>query len=107
MGRVWVIGSLNVDRPWRVERHPAVGETVVGEMLDPLPGGKGLNQAVAAARMGADVVLAGGVGDDADGVWLRGVALDEGIDVDQVESRPIAAHRQRADRGRLTPAPTR
>ena len=88
MSRVWVIGSLNVDRPWRVERHPVVGETVVGEMLDPLPGGKGLNQAVAAARMGADVVMAGCVGDDADGVWLQGVALEEGIDVDQIESHP-------------------
>lgn len=88
MGRVWVIGSLNVDRPWRVARHPEVGETVVGEMLAPLPGGKGLNQAVAAARVGAEVVLAGCVGDDADGVWLQGVALEEGIDVDHVVSHP-------------------
>ncbi|WP_421119904.1 ribokinase [Aquihabitans daechungensis] len=81
MGRVIVVGSLNVDRPWRVERHAEVGETVVGTMLDPVPGGKGLNQAVAAARSGAHVALVGSVGDDDDGVWLRGVAADDHIDL--------------------------
>lgn len=81
MGRVWVVGSLNVDRPWRVARHPEVGETVMGEALAPLPGGKGLNQAVAARRMGADVALVGAVGSDDDGAWLRSVAHDEGIEV--------------------------
>ena len=81
MGRVWVVGSLNVDRPWRVARHPQVGETVTGEVLAPIPGGKGLNQAVAARRMGADVALVGVVGPDADGTWLRAVAVEEGIDV--------------------------
>ena len=85
MGRVWVVGSLNVDRRWRVDRHPHVGETVVGEVLPSLPGGKGLNQAVAAARMGADVALVGAVGDDGDGTWLLDVATAEGIDVDTVE----------------------
>ncbi|WP_426572623.1 ribokinase [Aquihabitans sp. McL0605] len=91
MGRVWVVGSLNVDRPWRVVRHPAVGETVVGEMLAPLPGGKGLNQAVAAVRAGADASLLGTVGDDADGRWLQGVARDEGIDVAHVVAVADAA----------------
>jgi ribokinase len=85
MGRVWVVGSLNVDRPWRVRRHPSVGETIAGEQLASLPGGKGLNQAVAAARMGAEVVLVGCVGDDADGEWLVGVAAGEGIDVGGVD----------------------
>lgn len=84
MGRVWVVGSLNVDRPWRVARHPRVGETVVGDVLAPVPGGKGLNQAVAAARVGAAVALVGAVGDDADGAWLREVAAGEGIDVAEV-----------------------
>ncbi len=81
MGRVWVVGSLNVDRGWQVARHPAVGETVLGEVLAPAPGGKGLNQAVAARRVGADVALVGQVGDDADGRWLVALAAGEGIDV--------------------------
>jgi ribokinase len=88
MGRVWVVGSLNVDRPWRVERHPEVGETVVGEVLDPVPGGKGLNQAVAAARVGGHVVLVGSVGDDEDGRWLRGVAADEHLDLEHLDAHP-------------------
>lgn len=79
-GRVWVVGSLNVDRGWRVARHAGVGETVLGNALDPAPGGKGLNQAVAARRMGADVALVGCVGDDDDGRWLVGLAVEEGID---------------------------
>ncbi|MGN6696252.1 MAG: ribokinase [Aquihabitans sp.] len=87
-GRVWVVGSLNVDRPWRVERHPAVGETVTGSMLDPVPGGKGLNEAVAAARSGAHVSLVGCVGDDHDGEWLRGVAADSHIELVHVLSDP-------------------
>lgn len=84
-GRVVVVGSLNVDRPWRVARHPLVGETIAGHPLAPLPGGKGLNQAVAARRMGVEVSLLGCVGDDADGRWLVGIAADEGIDVDAIE----------------------
>ena len=91
MARVWVVGSLNVDRSWRVARHPGVGETVMGESLAPQPGGKGLNQAVAAARMGADVVLVGRVGDDDDGRWLRDVAAAEGIDVAAVSTNPDAS----------------
>lgn len=87
-GRVWVVGSLNVDRPWRVERHAAVGETVTGAMLDPVPGGKGLNEAVAAARAGSHVALIGCVGDDQDGAWLRGVAADDHIDLDHVATDP-------------------
>ena len=88
MGRVVVVGSLNVDRPWRVARHPAVGETVVGEVLEPVPGGKGLNQAVAAARAGGHVALVGAVGDDDDGVWLRGVAAGDGIDLAHLAADP-------------------
>ena len=84
MGRVVVVGSLNVDRTWRVARHPAVGETVFGAVLSPGPGGKGLNQAVAAARMGADVRMVGRVGADGDGRFLLGVAAVEGLDTDAV-----------------------
>lgn len=84
MGRVVVVGSLNVDRTWRVARHPRVGETVLGEVREPGPGGKGLNQAVAAARMGGEVALVGRLGADDDGTLLRGVAAVEGIDLDAI-----------------------
>lgn len=87
-GRVWVVGSLNVDRPWRVERHPAVGETITGSVLEPVPGGKGLNEAVAAARAGAPVSLVGCTGDDADGEWLRGIAADDHIELGHVALHP-------------------
>jgi len=80
MGRVVVVGSLNIDRPWRVARHPGVGETVAGEQRALLPGGKGLNQAVAAARLGAQVALVGCVGADDHGAWLADVAALDGID---------------------------
>jgi len=87
-GRVWVVGSLNVDRPWRVERHPSVGETVAGSMREPVAGGKGLNEAIAAARAGGRVSLIGCVGDDEDGAWLRGVAADDHIDLAHLAAHP-------------------
>jgi ribokinase len=59
-----VVGSINLDLTLRVERFPRPGETVRGTELLRAPGGKGANQAVAAARLGADVSLAGAVGDD-------------------------------------------
>src|SRR4051794_1321717 len=64
MGRVLVLGSLNVDLVTHVERHPRPGETVLGQGLERLAGGKGANQAVAAAAAGAEGVMLGAVGDD-------------------------------------------
>lgn len=80
-GRVVVVGSLNVDLVARVERLPRSGETVSGSDLERTPGGKGLNQAVAAARAGVAVVMLGAVGDDDHGRWLRDIAGSEGIGV--------------------------
>ena len=78
---VVVVGSLNLDLVTRTERLPGPGETVIGHAYAEFPGGKGLNQAVAAARAGAAVALVGAVGADHAGMLLRDVARDEGIDV--------------------------
>lgn len=78
-GRVVVVGSLNVDLVFGLDRMPESGETVFGNRLEQHAGGKGLNQAVAAARLGATVELIGAVGSDASGSWLRDVVAHEGI----------------------------
>jgi ribokinase len=67
VGRVVVVGSLNIDSTVEVERHPQPGETLMGGDLVKHFGGKGANQAIAAARAGARVSFVGRVGDDADG----------------------------------------
>src|SRR5512140_464562 len=64
MKRVAVIGSLNCDLVMRVPRRPQKGETVLGTSFDVFVGGKGNNQALAAARAGADVTMIGRVGAD-------------------------------------------
>lgn len=78
---VLVLGSANVDLVMRVDRHPGAGETVAAERVGEMPGGKGLNQAVAAARAGADTCFVGAVGDDHHAEVLRSVLSDEGIDI--------------------------
>ena len=84
---VIVCGSLNMDLVARVAQLPRPGETVVGASLARLPGGKGLNQAVAAARMGATVAMVGARGDDADGATLAALLLAEGIDTRDLRVR--------------------
>lgn len=81
-GRVIVIGSANVDLVTQVERHPAPGQTVLGGDIRRYPGGKGANQAVGAARLGADVCLAGRVGADAEGELLAAALHDAGVSVE-------------------------
>ena len=78
---VVVVGSSNLDLVARTLRLPGPGETVLGSDFSQYPGGKGLNQAVAAARAGATVALLGAVGDDDAGRTLQSVAANEGIDV--------------------------
>lgn len=79
-----VIGSLNVDLTVAVPRLPRPGETVAGPSALRSAGGKGANQAVAAARLGAHVRLAGLVGDDGFGVDLRNAVAASGVDVTHV-----------------------
>jgi ribokinase len=79
-----VVGSINLDMVVTVERHPAPGETVMGGDHRELPGGKGANQAVAVARLGADVEMIGRVGADAHGTRLRDHLANEGVDVEHV-----------------------
>ncbi|KHK63222.1 ribokinase [Pseudomonas frederiksbergensis] len=82
--KVVVIGSLNMDLVTRAPRLPRGGETLIGESFSTIPGGKGANQAVAAARLGAQVAMVGCVGNDAYGQQLRGALLAEGIDCQAV-----------------------
>lgn len=79
--RVVVVGSANLDLVVRVERHPAPGETLIGSDYERHPGGKGANQAVAAARMGADVAFVGRVGADEFGALLTRSLSHAGVDV--------------------------
>jgi ribokinase len=78
---VLVVGSVNVDLVVHADRLPAAGETVAGGRLERSGGGKGANQAVAAARAGAAVSLIGAVGDDDLGADALAELRDEGIDV--------------------------
>ena len=78
---VLVVGSLNVDLLVALERRPAAGETVLAAGLTRRPGGKGANQAAAAAAAGARTLLVGAVGPDADGRALREGLAGQGVDV--------------------------
>jgi ribokinase len=77
--QVWVLGSANLDWVIRGERCPLPGETLMGRSLHAYHGGKGANQAVACARMGAAVAFVGGVGVDAQGIQLEQGLAAEGI----------------------------
>ena len=82
--RITVLGSLNMDISVTVPRLPEPGATVLGSAARFTPGGKGANQAVAAARLGAGVRMAGCVGDDDFGRRLLAALREEGVDHDGV-----------------------
>jgi ribokinase len=82
--RVIVVGSVNVDLVATVERLPAVGETVTGGRFAQHHGGKGGNQAVAAARLGAATWCVGAVGSDGFGAEARAALEAEGVDVTEL-----------------------
>lgn len=81
-----VVGSLNRDLVIRVERFPAPGETVFGSGFRTVAGGKGANQAVAMARLGARVGMVGAVGEDAFGALMREGLVRDAIDVRSVRA---------------------
>jgi ribokinase len=84
--KVTVLGSLNMDISVTVPRLPGPGATALGSAARFTPGGKGANQAVAAARLGADVRMVGCVGDDDFGRQLLAALQAEGIDADAVRT---------------------
>jgi len=90
MGRVFVVGSINMDVVATADRHPRLGETVAGREVFHFPGGKGANQAVAAAKLGAATTLIGRVGKDAFGRDLRTFLEAQGIDLTFVQDTPEA-----------------
>jgi len=85
LGRVFVAGSINMDVVATATRHPRVGETVAGQAVHYFPGGKGANQAVAAAKLGASTALIGRLGTDAFGQQLRTFLAAQGVDLTLVK----------------------
>lgn len=91
MGDVVVLGSLNMDLVVRTEHIPHPGETVHGEGFSMIPGGKGANQAAAAARLGAKVEMIGRVGADSFGPILLDNLQDQGVGTSHILRDPYAA----------------
>lgn len=89
--RICVVGSINMDFFVRAPHFPTAGETVLGGIASVCAGGKGANQAVGAARMGADVSFVGAVGDDGHGRDLVRLLRSEGIDAAGLVVREGAA----------------
>ncbi|GLZ05133.1 ribokinase [Actinomadura sp. NBRC 104412] len=85
---VVVVGSVNADLVIGVERRPGPGETVLGSDLAVYPGGKGANQAVAAARLGGRVAILARIGDDGNGALLRSALADAGVDLGHLLRTP-------------------
>src|SRR5581483_9342279 len=90
-GRVVVAGSINMDVVATAARFPAVGETVAGTQVHFFPGGKGANQAVAAAKLGAPTLLLGKLGADGFGNELKAFLAAQGVDLAHVAATTQAA----------------
>jgi ribokinase len=88
MGAVFVAGSINMDVVATADRHPRIGETVAGREVLYFPGGKGANQAVAAAKLGAATSLIGRVGEDTFGRDLRSFLEAQGVGLNFVLDTP-------------------
>ena len=88
--RILVVGSLNMDLRLSLARMPAAGETCFGQDYAYIPGGKGANQAVAAARLGGQVVFCGRRGEDANGRILEEGLRADGVDTSYLTADPDA-----------------
>ncbi|MCF2540094.1 ribokinase [Streptomyces sp. FB2] len=86
MTDIVVLGSTNMDLVTYVEKAPQRGETVTGREFRTIPGGKGANQATAAARAGGDVLMIGAVGNDTYGAQLRSALEHSGVDTDDLRT---------------------
>ena len=83
--KILVVGSFVMDLVAIADRAPELGETVIGNNFKTAPGGKGANQAVQAARMGASVYMVGCVGSDSFGKEMLTALKDSGVDISQVK----------------------
>ncbi|BES66621.1 ribokinase [Gottschalkiaceae bacterium SANA] len=90
MGKICVVGSLNMDLVARGQRIPVVGETVLGESFNQVPGGKGANQAAAMGRLQGHVAMVGKVGQDAFGQALIQALKDAKVDTQGVTKAPTS-----------------
>jgi ribokinase len=86
--KLLVVGSANIDLVTRVPRCPKPGESLIGAAFSTVPGGKGANQAVAAARLGAETHFAGCVGNDAFGEMQRQTLAADGVDLTHLRTHP-------------------
>ena len=91
MKKIAVVGSINMDITCKTERFPKAGETIFGENLQYVPGGKGNNQAVAAARLGGDVTMFACVGEDLFGQRLIDNLQQNGVNTDYIRKVPDEA----------------
>jgi ribokinase len=86
-----VVGSINLDLVARATTIPRPGETLIGDSFRTFHGGKGANQAVAAARLGYPVTMLGNVGDDSFGEELRAALRESGVSVEAIGTTPGAS----------------
>ena len=86
--RIVVVGSLMMDLVVRAPRLPLPGESLLAHSFQTSPGGKGANQAIAAARMGADVAMVGRIGRDRFGEILRTKLEEAGVDTTHISVDP-------------------
>jgi len=89
--KIIVVGSLNMDLVVRMPKIPRPGETLLGGVFKTFPGGKGANQAVAAARLGVHVTMIGCIGNDSFGQEMRATLAKEGIDTTHILVHPDEA----------------
>ena len=90
---IYVIGGINQDIVATSDNHLRPGETLTGTGLAYYPGGKGANQAIAAARAGSPVTMIGCTGDDAFGAGLRSYLAESAVDISRVSSKQRFSYR--------------